>query len=145
MLKLNMDCVRDVLLCVEENTGLRKACYFVDLGLSEATKFLGTSSELQKYQEELNKKYSNDELLYHVQYCVKTGLIKADNTGFGERIEVRDLTPYGHEFLSNIRDQGNWAKTKEIGGKVGAFGLNMVAKIAEGVATAYLNKQLGMN
>lgn len=144
-MKLNMDCVRDILLCVEENTGLRKACSFVDTELADATNFLGNSSAPQKYQEELNEKYSNNELMYHVQYCAKAGLTKTDNTDFGARIYVYDLTPYGHDFLSNIRNQDNWAKTKEIGGKVGAFSLNMVAKIAEGVATAYLNKLLGTN
>ena len=30
-MRLNMDCVRDILLCVEENTGLRKSCLFVDI------------------------------------------------------------------------------------------------------------------
>ena len=140
-----MDCVRDVLLCVEENTGLRKVCSFIDTELAGATSFLGNQSNIQKYQEKLNEKYANDELMYHVQYCATAGLIKIDNTGFGTRIDVLDLTPYGHEFLANIREQNNWSKTKEIGGKIGAFGLNMVAKIAEGVATAYLNKLLGMN
>lgn len=55
---------------------------------------------------------------------------------------VNYITFSGHEYLANIRSNRNWEKTKEIGSKVGVFGLNIIAKIAEGVATAYLKQQL---
>ena len=40
-MRLNLDCIRDTLLCVEDNTGLRKFCIFVDIGLNESMEKAG--------------------------------------------------------------------------------------------------------
>ncbi len=145
-MRLNMDCLRDILLCVEENTGLRKSCYFVDSDLAVAQSYSDDEFEtIPKYQVALLSSYSNDELIYHVHYCVYAELILPFDNSSDEKIMIADLTPKGHEFLGNIRNPDNWAKTKEVGGKIGAFGLNMAEKIAEGVATAYLKQVLGLS
>lgn len=143
-MRLDLDCVREILLCVEENTGLRKYCFFYDVGLEEARAFLGTQSEIPEYQVSLMKRFENDKLIYHVNYCIEAGLITPYDGRTGYDFTISDLTPLGHEFLANIRSSGNWAKTKEIGSKVGAFGLNMASKIAEGVVTALVKQQLGL-
>ena len=42
-MRINMDCIRDILLCVEENTGLHQACFFIsyaDAGIQAALEHL---------------------------------------------------------------------------------------------------------
>lgn len=147
-MKLDMDCVRDILLCVEDNTDLRSFCIFVDTELSDKLARSGMeTTEKRKYQEDLLICYTNNELIYHVRYCVEAGLIvRVTRTSYGNQVYlISDLTPKGHEFLANIRSKDNWEKTKSIGAKIGTFGLEMVNKISEGVATAALNKLLGLS
>lgn len=141
-MRLNMDCVRDILLCIEANTGLRKSCIFQDAGLYDAHNFLGNSVSIQLYQDQLLQKYENDMLIYHLRYCIDADLICADESSPVCDYVISDLTPSGHELIANIRNNSNWASTKDIGSKVGAFGLNMVAKIAESVATSLIAKYL---
>lgn len=143
-MRLNLDCVRDILFCVEDNTGLRKSCHFVDSGLEKAAMFVGSATETPDYEQKLLKKYDNDTLIYHLNYCVEADLLaEAEGNGL-YNIVISDLTPRGHEFLSNIRNNSNWEKTKDVGSKIGAFGLNVAAKIAEGVATAHIKQVLGL-
>lgn len=143
-MKLDMDCVRDILLCVEENTGLRKNCVFIDGGLSETADFLGNRRDPEPYQQELLDRYDNDTLIYHVYYCIEAGLISKLSQSSKIDIYIADLTPAGHELIGNIRADTNWKKVQETGSKIGAFGLNMVSKIAEAVATAWLKQYLGL-
>lgn len=56
-----------------------------------------------------------------------------------------DLTPAGHEFLANVRDDSNWNKIKGISANIGFASLKVVSAIAEGVATAAINQQLGFS
>ena len=42
-MRLDIDCIRDILLCVEENTGLRQHCFFVDSGLTSVEEFLAVA------------------------------------------------------------------------------------------------------
>ena len=98
-MRLNPDCVRDILLTVEEITDFN------------------TYWNFSKYNilDDRLKKYSPEEFIYHVHQCYKANLI--DDCRFydaGETGVIGDLTPYGHQFLSNIREDANWNKTKEI-------------------------------
>ena len=142
-MKLNLDCVRDILLCVEEHTGPRSRCVFVDTFQTESMRRMGLHTiEPADYQINLMEKYDIDEIMYHIKYCFEADLIVVVDGSSQYQQQIADLTPKGHDFLANIRNTSNWEKTKDVGKKVGAFGLNMAAKIAEGVATAYLNQQL---
>ena len=143
-MRWNMNCIRDILLCIEENTGLRKRCFFVDEGLTSAAQWLGTVTPPPDYQGALLQEYGNDTLIYHVHYCLDSGLAVRTTDRDEYKIWVADLTPEGHEFLAKIRDNNVWAKTKDMGTKIGSFSLSMVSKIAEGVATALLKQHLGL-
>ena len=143
-MRLDFDCVRDILICIEENTGLRKHCYFVDSGLTTAAVWLDAVVDTPQYQIPLLKMYDNDTLIYHVHYCLDSGLAVGTPNKDEYKIHIADLSPAGHEFLAKIRDNSTWEKTKDIGVKIGSFSLTTVSKIAEGVATAFLNQQLGL-
>lgn len=144
-MRLNLDCVREILLCVEENTGLRKFCSFVDSGLNDSAIFLnGEPEALPEYQTELLDSFDNDELIYHVHYCIKAELLVESETSNACRIWIADLTPKGHDFLANIRDNKIWSGVKDIAGKVGAKSLDSVIQIASNVITALIKARFGL-
>lgn len=62
----------------------------------------------------------------------------------GDMITISDLSPEGHEFLNNIRDDTNWHKTKEVAGKIGSFSLNMLSQIATNIVTSLINTHTGL-
>ncbi len=126
-MKLDMDCVRDILLAVE------------DASFDERMTLEWLSEKLPDWSEE--------ELHYACLKLEEGGLLTLMTTDShmfylpGIKVII-SMTYQGHEFLANIKESTNWKKTKEIGGKIGAFGINMAGKIAEGVATAFLKQQL---
>jgi len=126
-MKLEIDCVRDILLAVE------------DASFDERMTLDWLSKKLPDW--------SIEELHYT---CLKLGegglldLMTIDpHMSYLPGIKVIiSMTYQGHEFLSSIKSPTNWEKTKKIGGDVGAFGIKMAGKIAEGVATSFLKQQL---
>lgn len=142
-MRLDMDCVRDVLLCVENNTGLRKRCIFVDDILNTRFAAQGLQAKEQKdYQKELLELYDHDKLMYHVKYCIEAELISECEGSNLHTRKIADLTVKGHELLANIRSDLNWTKIKDVGAKVGSFGLNNVAEIAKDIFLASLQQHL---
>ena len=68
-MKLNLDCVRDILLCVEENTGVRKYYYFVDSTLDDFNHRGGFEVlDAPDYQKKLMENGSVEELIYHIKF-----------------------------------------------------------------------------
>ena len=92
-MKLNADCIRDILLVVEEN-----ATYSNDV-------------EEEIIYKNLTPKYSKEEILYHVRQCEHSGLFLKVTHYFGGFI-IQDLSPYGHQFVNNIRQDNNWNKLR---------------------------------
>lgn len=124
-MKLNPDCIRDILLTLEEECGPNK--YF---------SFPGNHPKLEKY--------SNDEVLYHINQCVESGLVTGFKRYIRDSLQIKDLSPAGHKFLADTRDQGNWALIKEKLNKTGSFSLKVMISVASGVITGILNQQLGI-
>lgn len=127
-MKLNPDCIRDILLVVEANTTLNEPYNFYSDSLSDSL-----------------SSYSSDEIMYHIKQCELSGL-------FGDKVSwymsgdcmIRFLSPAGHQFLSDVRSDNNWAKTKEIAKNVGSESLSAIKDIATGVITSLIQKQLGL-
>lgn len=144
-MQLNLDCIRDILLCVEENTGLRKSCYFIDDGLEKTQEIIGAPLlPYPDYQDELQRKYSNNELIYHLRYCVNSDLLLAyGKLGLYETV-IADLEPKGHEFLANIRDDKIWNKVKITAGKVGSKSIEALIQIASGLVSGLIKSQLSL-
>ena len=129
-MKLNPDCVRDLLLCVEDVTG-------------PYTKFV---YNVHNMTHDRLKNYSHEEILYHVNQCSMSELIIGVKTyDAGEFIHIADLSPKGHEFIANIRSNTNWEKTKSTALKVGSNSLSTIVQIAAAVIAQALNHQLGIS
>lgn len=55
-----------------------------------------------------------------------------------EYADIGDLTPAGHEFLANIRQDTNWNKIKKRALKIGSLALPILQKIA----TKFIEEQI---
>lgn len=126
-MKLNPDCIRDILIYVEKNTNLSNM-----VGISPAS----LPKQLSSYEP--------NEVMYHIKQCELSGM-------FGEKVSwyiggdcmIRYLSPTGHQFLSDIRSDNAWNKTKQIAGNIGVNSIDTLKQIATGVITALIQSQLG--
>lgn len=96
-MKLNNDCVRDILLCIE--------------GLSFGQN-LEISDILKDYPQ-----YSEDELTYTCLKLSEANLIECQirtyiHMSVPSISRITDLTNEGHQFLNKIRDNTAWTKIK---------------------------------
>lgn len=121
-MKLNPECVRDILLTIEN--------YPVPMNLD----FYEFSSLLPQY--------SKDEILYcckrlHEANYLNLNYITVIKNSKPELDTIGDLTFFGHEFLENIKDDTNWKLVKSKAIQVGSFALPILQQIA---SSLILNK-----
>lgn len=131
-MKLIPDCIRDVLLEVENFQFLQD-----DLSVHYM--------ELENFSI-LKNKYSNSEIAYTLLKLIEAKLIVGNAQYAGGHlfsINVSALTFNGHEYLEKIKSQGKWSKVKIIGSKVEDFSLSAIERIAEGVTSAAITKYFG--
>lgn len=127
-MKLNPDCVRDILIAVE------------------AMEYNSVYT-LSKLQEKLPA-YSEDELNYHCLQMIDAGLLRAKSINVMGSItpqiwRIFDLTYPGHQFLADIRSDTTWNKTKTIAKSAGSESLHALKDIAVGVVTSVIQNQFG--
>ena len=124
-MRLNPDCIRDILLEVEKSS-THSAGLLLDTDASNP----------------LFDKYSWEEIAYHIDQCVMSKLLTSAMVfDADEYADIGDLTPAGHEFLANIRQDSNWNKTKEVAKKVGSFSLSAIKDIASNVISEVIKSQ----
>lgn len=139
-MKLNIDCVREILLWAEKQTTIDTSAIYVDLESVarnvEAEIYCGNAvvPKANKNQIELLGKFNNSTILYHIKYCEEAGLLYVDCPD-GDRYIVSDLTPAGHNFINNIRTPSNFQAVKNISAQVGLFSLEAFTQIASKLAT----------
>lgn len=126
-MKLNHDCVRDVLICIEEN--LHYGCY-IDFSTVEL------------------KNYSSEDLLYTADKLLEAGFLNGEPLNYINSsipdIRITSITWEGHQFLDNIRDDGVWKDTKNVLSRFSSASLSMVGNIASQIITSMIRKQLGI-
>ena len=130
-MRLNHDCVRDVMLFIEEEQELGMAPHLPDfLNQKKPAK-----SRLDKYDAETIK-YSLmklDETNYLNDNCVITQyqLIEFD---------VTSITWNGHKFLDTIRDPKIWKTTKNVASHLESISITLLSNIASNVLESYIQK-----
>lgn len=128
-MKLNPDCIRDILLTIEANTD-----YYKDWNFD--------SSCIK--QKPLNH-YTFDEVIYHISQCNKTGLIDGCQIYLGGSAGyIQDLSPLGHRFLADIRSDSVWNGVKSVAGKIGSTSLDALIQIASNTITELIKAQFGI-
>lgn len=133
-MKLDYDCVRDLLLEVEK----------LDFGEYFSTKDLIAMN----YSEDLN--YPTEALMYTAKILCDGGYLEAEiEEVFQQPIEVNvcniySLTFKGHEYLNSVRDTSIWKKFKEIAKKsVLPFTLEIVQNTCSNFISDLLTSGIG--
>lgn len=127
-MRLNPDCIRDILTYIEDNSIIVQDKY----------RSVSLNDMIPKYN------YTIEELAYHIKQLEIDKLVFGVACDIALNYSVEDLTPDGHRFLANIRNDDNWSKTKEITRSVGGFSIQMLKNVSESVLVALINKKLGL-
>ena len=125
-MKLNHDCVRELMLYLEEN--------------------LECSSVLSIHKIDIPK-YQFEEILYTAKKLKEAGYIRSKTTVGGidnVRMYITEITWDGHKFLDTIRDDQVWSHTKSILSKVSSASISFVSNIASQVLANLIQQQLGV-
>ena len=129
-MKLNPDCIRDILTEVE----------------SHADSFHAFRYDVENNQSSKLYAYTRNEILYHVRQCKASDLIDSyEEFGGGEIIYISDLTPTGHEFLASIQDPGIWSQIKEKANSLGTVSLPALLQIAANLFESFIRNRLGIS
>ncbi len=119
-MKLIHDCVRDVLINVEENLELNRELNLKDLNLT---------------------KYEPKDIIYTCQKLVEANYIEMRKTIDGN-FYITNMTYNGHLFLDDIRDSKVWSKTKTIASRFSSVSLNMIGNIATQVISNLISSSM---
>ncbi|MBW7976802.1 DUF2513 domain-containing protein [Bacillus velezensis] len=121
MMELKHDCIRDLLLGLEQNLKLNQT-----LSVSEIADLSSMTS------------YSHDDIVYTVNKLSEAGFIKSFSY-MGGGLDVSEITYYGHQFLDNVRGNSIWSETKSHLSKVGgAASLSIISELASNIVKAKL-------
>ena len=107
-MKLNYDCVRDVLLELEKSL----LCKYSD------GRFIFDAIELRQLKNKLpNQNYTIEDVFYTVYNLEQAKYINAcPLKGNGQIVEylIYDITYEGHQFIEQIRPKTVWDKSKSV-------------------------------
>lgn len=125
-MKLNKECIRYLLLYIEENAQLNDDTIDV-LNI-------------------IDSGFSTDDLVYTAIKLKEAGYINGLIKFSDDEIEccyISSLTWNGHSFLDNIRDNNVWKTTKEIVNKFSSVSVSIINSVASQVILKLIEKQLG--
>lgn len=128
LMRLDPDCIRDVLMAVEEVSNINTVVSI-------------SHDNYQKYEK--LKKYEYDTVAYHLRQCDLGGYLYHCSCTLRMDFIIMDLTPKAHEFLANIRDNTFWNKVKRKAAELGTTSLEMIPQIATAMLQAKLSGLIG--
>lgn len=128
-MKLNLDCVRDILLTVEAND-------------------FGNQLTLNSLHNRIPQ-YALNEIEYACLKLNEADMIDIQTVNVSRKsvpsvARINELTFYGHEFLDNIRSDEGWKKVSSVSKQFGSASLKVIANIAAELATSTLKSMLGI-
>ena len=139
-MKLNADCIRDVLIELEKSLTYRT---------DEAGRVEKNAVSLHELDCVLIR-YTKEDIFYTLSNLEQAGYIKMTVKGAGNSVYlcfVNCITFQGHEFLEKIRSDQSWTKVKAGAAAIRNYSLDAISAIANGVAsaaiTAYFEKNGG--
>ncbi|WP_296878431.1 DUF2513 domain-containing protein [Thomasclavelia sp.] len=132
-MKLNPDYVRYCLIWLEEN---------LNYG-NEVMSGIMTNKIIEKYDLDNSTK---DSILYAIKQLHDSHMIQAKpltELSSNQHYVIFDITPAGHEFLADIRNDNVWEKVKEKGKELGVSSLKSLMTIAERVVSTIIISNIG--
>ena len=123
-MRLNPDCIRDILLQVEESNSFN--IVFTDKNPLYGLNFL--------------QKYSLEEVRYHIKQCEYMNFISCKNSI--KYTTIYDLFPEGHAFLADIRHDTVWNNTKSIAKSLGVSSLRALKDVSVCVISEIIKSKI---
>lgn len=129
-MKLNHDCIRQVLLDIENNLCLDQKHF------------------LKVIAADTVNTYGIDNVLYSILQLNDAGYIDTRITAIkavkseDSLVYIKKITWEGHKFLDNIRDSNVWSKTKKILTHFESVSITLISNIASQVITNLITKQI---
>lgn len=127
-MKLNHDCVRAVLLYLEEHLELTNKICLTDVHIDL---------------------FDDNDILYTGRKLHEAGYISAsirnDVFGSDSSILVSEITWEGHKFLDTIRDNQVWSQTKKILSKVSSSSISFVSNVASQVLANIISQYMNLS
>lgn len=122
-MKLNYECVRDLLIYLEENLSYTKQINILQLEL---------------------KDYSTEVLTYTAEKLIEADYIDCIvSKGFQiPTIIVKSITFDGHQFLDNVRDDKIWNKTKSALNSFKSISIDIISETASKVLIHLIDQKL---
>lgn len=118
-MRLNPNCIRSILLTAEEKCDFDTPWEYVK----------------DDFSSEYLAAFTHEEIIYHIKQSEEAEFIQGVHYyDGGDNILIRDLTPKGHEFLANIRNERIW---KKILSKAADASLPILFEVAQKFASAY--------
>lgn len=116
-MKLDQDCVRDLLLKMEEHLTMNEQEHLSDF-----------------HQQYLSDTYTFEQVLYTAARLYEARFIKGHPIEFDAGlydIVLETITYEGHQMLDNIRDPEVWQDTKNVTAKVAGASLSVLTEVAK--------------
>lgn len=123
-MKLNPNCVRDVLLCLEDWLVLTDDLVYNELSLQEIQ------------QSEKLLKYSISEVAYTLTKLQEAEFINAYISYASNSIDcilVTSITYSGHQFIDTVRSPSAWNRIIQIAEKTGFSSIPAIIEIASAI------------
>lgn len=138
-MRLNKECIRDVLLYIE-----KECIYYDHPNFGRQLKNVGYPNLCE---DELLLKYDKYDVYYTIsklfegQYIEGYVIPQKDYSNFNHAI-IEGLTLRGHDLLDNIRPETVWQETRSILGKVGDFSLGIMSQVAGETMASYIKAMM---
>lgn len=129
-MKLNPDCMRDILFYLEEH-----------LSISEDLEF----EEISMYDLSQHLEYPIQEIANTLVILGEAGYIisvRNDNDDCIADLDVYRITYGGYQLIETIRPEPVWEKVKSTGKHIGSFSIDVITQVATTVLTSMINGYL---
>lgn len=130
-MKLNLDCMRDTLFCLEDHLSISPELEILDIDIHELKKHL---------------EYPIEEIANMLLVLNEANFIDATYDFAEDAIDyliVSRITYSGYQLIESIRPKTVWDKTKSICSSVGSHSFNFITQVSSAVLISLLNAQLG--
>ena len=131
-MKLNYDCVRDVLLKLEEIL----TCEYSDGTISIE------SINIDNLYQALSDDYSVEDIFYSAYNLEQAGFLDANFLfGDGRIVDgvIFNITYSGHQFLQQIRPKTVWDKSKSVFKNIGTISVDIIKSVTSTILTDTIN------
>lgn len=131
-MRLNPDCIRDILFFLEEKLTLAPDLTFQEIDYDVLCN---------------NLSYSDAEIVNTLVVLDEAGFIITASDYSNEGLEelcICRITYDGYQFIETIRPETVWQKVKHAGSSVGSMSIDVITKVATSVITDLLKSQLGL-